>query len=312
VGPLTPYVTPDILVNAPTGISWSSIPPGRNVTDAEHRAEQLNICMRATAEADTICNQVLRATVDTEYQSGPDRRITIQNDTGNTRITLQRWPILTIQAVQVSPNTFPRQWTTVPTNSYDIEHPVIGLYGTSAPSAAGEGGQTILVARGYGGWRLGRNGYWYRVTYVNGWPHTSLTVAASAGDAVLQVDDCTGWATVSETLGSTGVTGVVYDAGAQEVAQATATTVTAGPGTVTLAAPLTYPHAAGTLFSSLPGSVMWAVTELAAAQAMTRGATATTVQQIPGGGGSAGAGPMRVAGLVAQAKADLAPFRRVV
>lgn len=311
VGPLTPYVTPDILVNAPTGISWQTIPPGRNVTDAQRAAEQLNICMRATAEADTICNQVLRATLDTEYQSGPNYRVTYQQATGNTRIILQRWPILSIQSVQVSANTFPRQWTTVPTGYYDVEHPVIGLYGTSAASGAGEGGQSILVSTPYGGWFLGRDGFLFKVQYTNGWPHSSLTQAANIGDTVLHVDDTTGWATTSEATGVTGVTGVIYDAGAQEVAQATATSTTSGPGTVTLASPLTYPHLADTLFTSLPGSIMWAVTELAAAQALTRGATATTVQQIPGGGGSTG-GVMKVAGLMEQAKADLAPFRRVI
>lgn len=312
VGPLTPYVTPDILINAPTGISWSSIPPGRSVTAAQHLAEQLNICMRATAEADTICNQVLRATLDTELQSGPDYRVTIQNDTGNVRVVLQRWPILSIQAVQVSPNTFPRSWTTVPTGFYDIEHPVIGLYGTSAPSAAGEGGQSIIIAPQYASWCRGRHGFWIKVQYVNGWPHTSLTAPSLAGATALAVDDCTGWATVSEALGGTGVVGVIYDAGSQEVAQVTAASVTAGPGTVTLAQPLTYAHAAGVLFTSLPASVMWAVTELGAAEALTRGATATTVQQIPGGGGTSGTGPTKSAGLVDLAEKRLAPFRRVI
>lgn len=312
VGPLTPYVTPEILINAPTGISWDSIPPGRSVTAAQHTAEQLNICMRATAEADAICNQVLRATVDTEYLSGPNFRITIQNSTGNARVVLQRWPILSISSIQVSPNTFPRQWTTVPTGYYDIEFPVVGLYGTSAPSGAGEGGQSILIAPPYVSWCNGRHGFWVKVQYVNGWPHTSLTANALVGATTISVDDCTGWTTTAEATGLSGVTGVVYDSGNQEVAQVTGASATSGPGTLTLAAPLVFAHTAGTLFTSLPGSAMWAVIELASAQALTRGATATTVQQIPGGGGTAGSGPMKVAGLVAQAKADLAPFRRVV
>lgn len=311
VGPLTPYVTPSVLVNSPTGISWSSIPPGRGVTDDQRKAEQLNICMRATAQADSYCNQVLRATVDTEFQSGPDYRITVQNNTGNGRVILQRWPILSIQSVQVSANSFPRQWQTVPVGQYDIEHPVIGLYGTSAPSAAGEGGQSILIAAGWINWCLGRNGFWVKVTYTNGWPHASLTQDAAAGDMVLHVDDCTGWATTSEALGSTGVTGVMYDL-AQEMAAATATSVPAGPGTITLASPLVFPHDAGTLFTSMPGSIMWGVTQFAAAQALTRGATATTVQAIPGGGGAAGTGGVSRTTLIAQAQADLAPFRRTI
>lgn len=315
VGPLTPYVTPAVITSAPTGISWASIPAGRLVTDQQRYAEQLNICMRATAMADAYCNQVLRATLDTELQSGPDLRITVQPSTGNGRVVLQRWPVLSIQAVQVSPNTFPRQWTTVPSGMYDVEHPVIGLFGTSAPSGAGEGGQSILIAPPYVNWCNGRNGVWVKVTYTNGWPHTSLTADASAGDTTIHVDDTTGWDTTSEALGTTGVTGVFYD-DAQEMAQATTTSVTAGPGLVTLAQPLAFDHAAGVLFTSLPGQVMWACTLLSASQALTRGATATTVQTIPGGGGGGGGSPggggRRQVDLESQAQAFLKPFQRVI
>lgn len=312
VGPLTPYVTPQILTSAPTGISWSTIPPGRGTTDRQRYAEQLNICMRATALADSYCNQPLRATLDTEYQSGPDYRLTIQNQTGNARLILQRWPVLTIQSIQVSANSFPRQWQTVPVGFYDVEHPVVGLYGTSAPSSAGEGGQSILIAAGFVNWCLGRNGFWVKVQYVNGWPHTSLTQPAAVGDSMLHVDDCTGWATTSEALGSTGVTGVLYDSGAQEVAQALATSAVAGPGTVTLTAAITHPHDVGVLYTSLPQSVMWACTLLGTAQALTRGATATTIQSIPGGGGVAGGGAVSAVGLTSEAEVQLDPFRRTI
>ena len=60
-------------------------------------------------------NQVLRATIDWEHVSGPDYRLTVQNGTGNGRIILSRWPILSILCVQVAPNAvFPRQWTSLP------------------------------------------------------------------------------------------------------------------------------------------------------------------------------------------------------
>jgi hypothetical protein len=41
-------------------------------------AEQTNICWRASGIIDNYCNQVLRATVDTEYLSGPNYRVTVQ------------------------------------------------------------------------------------------------------------------------------------------------------------------------------------------------------------------------------------------
>ena len=308
VGPLTPYVTPELLVNAPTGISWSTIPPGRAVTPEQRLAEQLNICMRASAQADTYCNQVLRATVDNEFHDGPDFRVTLQRSTGNTRVILQRWPVLQVLSVQVSPNSFPRQWTTVPAGMFDVENPVVGLYGTNAPSAAGEGGQSILIAPGFLSWVNGRWGFRLQIQYVNGWPHTSLTAASTAGATTVTVDDCTGWAPF--TQGANGATGVVYDSGQQEVVQVTAASATSGPGTLTLASPLQFQHVAGTLVSTLPASVMWAVIMMGSAIALTRGATSTTVQTIPGGGGGgSGKGPQDLTG---EAELLLHPFRRVI
>src|ERR1700679_1558947 len=99
----TPYVTPSTLIAAPTGISWTSIPPGRDVTPAQRYAEQLNMCQRATAQVDQYCNQVIRATTDTELYHGPgDYRVNVQQSTWNTRIILQRWPVINISAVKVS------------------------------------------------------------------------------------------------------------------------------------------------------------------------------------------------------------------
>jgi hypothetical protein len=311
VGPLTPYVTPELLTSAPTGISWSTIPPGRGTTPAQQLAEQANICARATAQADTYCNQVLRATLDTEIQQGPDFRITIQNGTGNGRFILQRWPVLQIVSLAVSPNTFPRSYVTVPATAYDIEHPVIGVYGSNAPSAAGEGGQSIVFSGAYINWALGRNGYVVKCQYVNGWPHTSLTQPTSAGAMVLNVDDCTGWAITSEALGVTGATGTVFDSGNQEVVHVTGASATAGPGTLTLAAPLQYGHGSGVMVSTLPQSAIWAVILFGSSMALTRGATSTTVQSIPGGG-SGGSGVKSPADLAGEAELLLNPFRRTV
>jgi hypothetical protein len=310
VGPLTPYVVPEILINAPTGISWGSIPPGSGVTPAQRTAEQLNICMRATAQADSYCNQVLRATLDTEQVIGPDFRMTIQQATQNCRVIMGRWPILAITAVEVSPNAvMPRQWIQVPNGMWDVERPPMGVYGTSAPSAAAEGGQAVYIAPGFVDWSAGRNGFAVRITYINGWPHTSLTAAVTAGATSLPVDDCTGWA-VTSTSGTVGATGTIYDSGQQETIQASAVSATAGPGNITVPA-IAYDHAEGTMVSSFPQSVIWAVTLFASGQALTRGATSTTVHVIPGAGGGMPAmkGPED---LIGEGELLLAPWRRTI
>jgi hypothetical protein len=311
-GPLSPYVTPEVLTAAPTGISWSTIPPGRNVTEAQHYAEQSNICARATAMCDTYCNQVLRATLDTEVFRGPNFRVTVLTGSRNGRVILQRWPILGIESVQVAPDSvFPRQWLTVPDGYYEPEYPPIGLYGSVAPSAAGEGGQSIIIAPGYINWALGRDGWVIQVQYYNGWPHCGLTANAAVGVSTLSVDDCTGWGLTASFSGVTGATGTIYDAGSQETVQVTATSTTSGPGMLTLASPLMFAHDAGTVVSTLPQSVSWAAIQLAASIALTRGATATTVQTIPGGSGST-TGSKAPGDMMAAAQALLMPFKRVI
>lgn len=310
-GPLSPYVTPEMLVTAPTGISWSTIPPGSGVTPAQRYAEQSNLCARSTAQTDSYCNQVLRATLDTEVFRGPDFRVTIQNGSGNGRIVLQRGPVLDVVAIQVaSANVFPRQWVTVPSGYYEPEYPPIGIYGSSAPTSAGEGGQSIIIAPGYVNWANGRNGVIIQVQYYNGFPHCGLTAAASVGDTSIQVDDCTGWGITTPFSNVTGAAGTVLDSGQQELVQVTTSSVTAGPGTLTLLNPLAFSHRPGVTVTTLPQSVTWANILFASGMALTRGATSTTVQTIPGGGSSGGSG--KVSSLTQQAQALLLPFKRVI
>jgi hypothetical protein len=256
---------------------------------------------------DAIVNGVLRATIDTETLSGPDYRITIQQSTGTVRMICERWPILSVQSVLTSANTFPRQWTALPSGYYDVEHPVVGVYGTSAPSASGDGGQSILMAP-WGGWCLGRNGFRVQATYVNGWPHCGTTGTTAAGVSTLAVDDCTGWAPPEP--GGQGATGTIQDGAGQEVITCTAASVTSGPGTLTLATPLAYGHTANIVVTTLPPQVQWAAILLAVGQALERGSTATTVQQLPGTSSSVSVSSIEEADILA--RGWLAAFRRTV
>jgi hypothetical protein len=312
VGPLTPYVTPAILQQAPTGISWNTIPSGSQVSPQQRTAEQWNICQRATSQVDSYCNQILRATLDTEYTQGPDYYATLQQATGNMRVILQRWPVLAVTGISVSPNCFPRQYTALTTGYWDVENPVMGVYGSTAPTSSGQGGQAVIFSsQAGGGWSLGRNGYVFQISYINGWPHCGITTAVTAGAESVVVDDCTGWTTPSES-GSVGATGNVYDPGGQqEVVQVTASTATAGPGTLTLASALQYNHPVGTMVSAMPPSVQWATILFSAAIALTRGATATSIHTIPGGasGTPAFKGPES---LVEEGELLLHSLRRVI
>lgn len=258
--------------------------------------------------ADGIADQVLRATINTETLSGPDYRITVQQSTGNVRAIMSRWPVLSVLEVQVSPNTFPRNWAVLPAGYAEPEYPVVGLYGTSAPSASGgDGGQAVIIAP-YLGWCLGRNGFRAMITYPNGWPHTSLTDDVTAGDSEIPVDDCTAWA---PPPGSTqGAAGTIQDGGNQETVVCTAASVTSGPGTLTLTRPLAYSHTTGIAVTALPWQVQWASILLTVGQALERGSTATTVQNLPGSSSSVSISSIEEADILA--RGWLRPFARTI
>jgi hypothetical protein len=306
-GPLTPYVTPEILQNAPTGVTWKTI-PWSGATADEQRAEQMNICMRATSMAETTCNNVLRATIDTETLYGPDFRVTVNSSTWVTRCEMSRYPVTQVLSGQVSnAASFPPQWVPIAGSQFAVERPVIGIYGSSAPSNSGDGGQAVLIAPGYVSWFNGRRGYQIEITYVNGWPHTSLTSAVTPGATTVQVDDCTGWGPV--TTGGTGGSGIFYDGNDQETGTVLAASAQSGPGTLSLSTALTFGHGAGTVFSTFPAQVMQAVILLAASEALVRGSTATVIQSIAGTGQATAANHYEMQQV---AKEMLYPYRRVI
>lgn len=311
----TPYVNPEMIVNAPTGISWSIIPFPK-ATTAQQLAEQTNICWRATTIVDGWCNQTLRSTIDSEQYSGPGSyRINIEQATGNVRWILSRWPVTEILAVQISANAaFPRQWQQLPSGMWDIENPAIGVYGSYVPSGSGgAGGQSVYIAPGYAGWGLGRSGYRFAASYVNGWPHTGLQADVTAGATTLTVDDVTGFA---------GASAFIYDGESTEVVSVTSVTANtpftlpngggvaqAGPGTLTLASPVLHNHPSNLIVSSLPQDVLWATILAATTQALDAGITSVSIQNLPGSQTVGGHG---IDDLKMQYRELLTPYKRVI
>jgi hypothetical protein len=309
----TPYISPAMLMNAPTGVSWEIIPsPGASPQAVLEEAT--NICWRATSIVDTFCHQVLRATADNEAFTGPGvPRCGIDRNTGNGVLVMKRWPVTQVLAIQTSPaRSFPRVWTLVPAGMWDIRHPLISG-GDSASATYPDGGTTIDVAPGNVTAAWGRGGQRVLVSYINGWPHTSITQPVAAGASVLQVDDVTGWA---------GASGFAYDGASTEqvsvlsVAAASpqalpngAGTVQSGPGTITLGSPTSYAHAAGIVVSSLPAAAQQATILAASVQALVGGIDALTIQSVGGGESSTGSSTDE---LTAAYKALLADYVRVI
>lgn len=308
-----------MITTAPTGISWSIIPFPKSTT-AQQRAEQMNMCHRATAIIDGYINQTLRCTVDTEVQQGPNYYITIDNNTGQARWILTRSPVTQILAAQSASNVLPPTWQAITYGSWRIDMPVLGVYGSyTSGGSGGSGGQTIYLGLGTSGWWNGRNGYLLSATYLNGWPHSGLTASCTANSSTLTVDDVTGMA---------GATVKIYDGTFTEdvhVASVTATSpviipngsssisVPAGPGTLTLATPTQFAHTGANppevVVSAIPGNLLWATILATTVQALESGITAVTIQNLPGTQTMGGHG---VADLETEYQTILKPYRRVI
>jgi hypothetical protein len=301
----TPYITPDILINAPTGISWETIPDFNSNPDAQ-LAEQTNICWRATHWIDTYCNQPLRATIDTEEFIGPYYRMTIDNQ-GLCRILTSRWPVTQIvSAKSTSSLVAPAQWRDIPIEALYIENELTISGGVSIEAAAGP--SAINITPGYVSWMRGRRGTRVQLTYVNGWSHAGIIDNATVGDTMLTVDDCTGMSSGSDGRGMW-----IYDGSQTEYVSIVSSTATSGPGQITLSSPLLFSHAGSLIkpivISALPATVQEAAILHAVTQALTRGATATTVQNMPGSMSMYGGAPKTT---MDDIKEMLKAFRRVI
>jgi hypothetical protein len=280
---LTPYVTPTELLNAPTGIDWTSIPT-RNASAASQLAEQTQICWRVTDRIDELAEQVLRATLDTETKRGPDFELTVDQWTGEGVFRTARWPVLAVISGQWTyAASYPPAWTAIAQNQFLVDD-VTGYLGATAPGGSGEGSNRIMIAPGVMNWTAGRNGYRVQVTYVNGWPNCGISASGAkpngpaAADTTIHVDDICGWGVVAG-----GISGRLYDGSVTEGIMVTSVTpdvanANNGPGLLTLSAGLINAHGLNLRVSAMPSTLQQAALNLATAYARMRGATAIAAQ----------------------------------
>jgi hypothetical protein len=261
-----------MLGSHPAGLSWNTVPT-LTANSAQQAAQLAEVCWQATSAVNRYCRQPLRATVNTETNTGPGLpRVASDRATRRGTVVTRRWPVTSVQAVQTSlASSFPAQWTAVPAGLWKIRHPVI-LSAAPAPDSGPQGGNVIDVAPGYITWDYGRGGWDVMASYTSGWPHAGLTASAAAGSQSLAVDDVTAWA---------GAVGFVYDGVSTELVEVTGVsatspvqlpgvggTVQAGPGTLTLAEPLGFQHGPGAVVSALPPDAIRATALQAAVMAL--------------------------------------------
>jgi hypothetical protein len=311
----SPYVTPTIIGNAPTGVPWSIIPE-QGASALAQFAEQTNMCWRTTFDVDRICNQPLRATLDTEEETGPDWRLTVDNNNGIGHLLASRWPILQVIGAQVSPAAaFPPSWQVLPAGSVRPGSGVIGAYGTTTPGSGAQGQVQLDIAPGWVTWAGGRNGTRLQAAYINGWPHSGLTASTAASALMIPVDDVTGMA---------GAAPFIYDGASTE--QVTVRSVSAlnavtvmgvqvpvGPGWLNLAAPTQYAHTVtsseSVLASAMPADIQLAAIKLIAAEALDAGVEGVVISEVRGTEQSSGGG---AASLRVEAEVILHSYRRAL
>lgn len=268
----TSYVTPAMLSAHPAGLSWDVVPTLSPDVYAQ-QAQLAEVCWQATSAVDRYCRQTLRATITTDSFRGPGmQRVGADRIRRTGTLIARSWPVTGVEAIQVSPaRAFPSQWTLVPSGQWKIRTPV-QLSAAPTPQTGPSGGTAIDVGPGYVTWDHGRGGLDILLSHRHGWPHAGLAADAEAGAQTLLVDDVTGW---------TGSVGFLYDSAATEIVEVTAVsaaspvqlpgvagTVQAGPGTVTLAAPLAFRHEQGVVASALPPDVLRATALQAAVMAL--------------------------------------------
>ena len=300
------YITVAQLYNAPLGIDLKSVvppqaaKPGSQVSGMQLYEELQQIVLRASAMIDNYCQQVLRATTDSEEKwTGAASRAGVDQN-GYLWVRPNYWPVRSVSAFQYG-------------------CPAIGGTSWTVPTLS-----DLLIINNrivYPSWLPARNTPPWRVqyTYINGYVTALLTASMTASATAMPVNDATGM-TAGQTL-------TIYDAGnTEDVTVAASWTPTTGAASVTLAAATTFAHTiqarptTGTqqpydiMVSALPAEVQQACLLICKELVEARGASALVMGRT---GGVSGGQPQHGASAETEkfpleAQYALDPYRRVL
>jgi hypothetical protein len=255
----TPYITVAEFMSAPTGCDTSQLVQGASTE--QNRSALQTLIASASGYADSLCYQVLAATVDMavgEYRIFRD---------GTIRVPVPYTPLIEVTNVALGQragalqnlNDLSGLWIQRKT----VRIPVAGLaytqVGVGSPAACSRGGSMFA-----------------QVTYVNGYANTTLAVDAAAGASTI---------VVASPLGVfAGMPLTVYDdANSTTELVTVAASYVPGSASVPLVSPLHGAHTAGTAVSAMPRAIKQAVIALTAHLIKTRGAESLSLAGVSGG-----------------------------
>lgn len=225
-GTTTPYITLAELKRSPIYNQLQQLTPNASPTDRD--AELGRIIARVSSMINSEVKQNLAATVDTEVgEVSVSRR-------GDLNIFTRCTPIAQVLSVSVGADVFTLSPIT------DLSHVVIAPWCITIPRAMGRlhGNDFSLAGVGRPGQRL-----WAEWVYVNGFPVTTLSVAAAVGDTAITVVDSTGIVPNQTQL-------TLEDGTRLETVAPTAVT-----GNVLTIPPLLFSHQVGVGAHELPGVI---------------------------------------------------------
>ena len=254
-----PYLTTAEYLAEPTGVDVSALIPG-GAKNANLGALK-TVIRKASNYADSLCYQVLAATLD--LQLGEYR---IRSD-GTIRVKLDYSPVVEVNAVLVG--SAAGQLTALTDLSglwfearKVVRVPVAGISLISPPMVAAT---------------MSRSGYLFAQTsYINGFANTALAGNAAAAATSITVANAYG---IFPGLPMT----IYADDLAQTEDVVVAGTYSQGSTTVPLVAGLQYAHTTSQAISALPEAIKQAVTALTTHLIKTRGAEAMSLASVSGG-----------------------------
>lgn len=249
-----PYLTLEEYKNAPTAIDINNLV--YNSQDPEVQdAELRNVIARASSWADTYCNQVLGATLETEQQ-----RSRVSTD-GSIRFHPRFSPIVAL-------TNFEYGYPTNMANLGDCSIAWIEDQEIIIPNAQ-LGTWTSQGPLSFGSYNGGPgNQMFLRYTYVAGYTNTVTETPSIVGATQLTVHDGTGivpgqMLQIYDSLNTERVT--------------VASTYVFGSTTVPLTRPMVYAHAADVSVSALPPAIKEAVLLITTAFLKVRGDSSMTM-----------------------------------
>ena len=253
------YLTTAEYQAAPTGVDLSQLIPGATSPAVNQSALQ-TLIGTASSYADSLCYQVLGATLDTqigEYRIFRD---------GTIRVPVDYTPLVEVTAVSLGWAAGQLSALTDLTGLW-LQRKVVRI--PVGPSLISGAGYVFTAPARYGS-------VFAQVAYVNGYANTTLAGAVSAAATSL---------TVASALGIfPGLPMTIYDDAVAKTEMVTvANTYVQGSTTVPLTSALVNAHASGTSISALPRAAKQAVIALTTHLIKTRGAESMALASVSGG-----------------------------